>query len=137
LLFGEQLKRIMGFVYTILTAIMLNLYAVADIPYAALETAFTTGDAAKIVAQGKDKMIINIADKEGVYSQSQASQVLKNFFTQNPGATFRFTFKGKETEEGAFAIGTYTAKSGAFRVTVKWKKLGADYRIESVGIEKS
>lgn len=125
----------MGLVYTILTAIMLNLYAVADIPYTALETAFTTGDAAKIVAQGKDKMIINIADKEGVYSQSQASQVLKNFFTQNPGSSFKFTFKGKESEEGAFAIGTYASKKSSFRVTVKWAKISADYKIESISID--
>lgn len=128
----------MGFLYAFLTMLVLNLGSGTDtIPYAALESAFTSGDASKIVSYGKEVMIINVGDKEGAYSHSQATQVLKEFFQRKPANSFRFTFKGKETDEGTFALGTYVSKSEVFRVTIKWKKIGADFRIESIVIEKS
>lgn len=126
----------MGILYTILSALILNLSS-GEIPYTAIEAAFASGDANKIVSYGKDNMMLNVMDKEGAYSQSQASQVLKEFFTKKPATSFRFTFKGKETSEGTFAIGNYQSKTEAFRVTIKWKKIGADFRIESIAIEKA
>jgi len=127
----------MGLLYTLLTALLMQFYAVTDIPYTSVESAFTSGDAARIVSFGKEMMILNVCEKEGAYSQSQASQVLKDFFTRKPASSFKFSFKGKETEEGTFAIGTYVSKGESFRVTIKWKKIGADYKIESISIEKS
>jgi len=127
----------MGLLYTLLATFLLNFYVVTDIPYTSVENAFLSGDAAKIVSYGKETMLVNVCDKSGAYSQSQASLVLKDFFSKKPANSFRFSFKGKETEEGTFAIGTYISKGEAFRVTIKWKKFGADYRIESITIDKS
>jgi len=128
----------MGLLYAILSMLILNLNSGSDaIPYAAIETAFNTGDATKIVSYGKERIILNVVDKEGAYSQSQAAQVLKEFFSKKPGGSFKFTFKGKETDEGAFAIGTYTSKAENFRVTIKWKKTGSEFKIESIAIEKA
>lgn len=127
----------MGLLYTLLSVLILN-FSSGEIPYTTIESAFLSGDANKIVSYGKDNMMLNVIDKEGAYSQSQAAQVLKEFFTKKPAASFRFTFKGKETGEGTFAIGNYQSRSGeAFRVTIKWKKIGADFRIESIAIEKA
>jgi hypothetical protein len=127
----------MGFLYALLASLLLNVYTVTDIPYTAVESAFSSGDAARIVSYGKETMLVNVGDKSGAYSQSQASQVLKDFFSRKPASSFKFSFRGKETEEGTFAIGTYMSKTEAFRVTIKWKKMGTDYKIESIGIEKS
>lgn len=126
----------MGILYTILSVLILNLSS-GEIPYTSIETAFAAGDANKLVSYGKENMMLNVMDKEGVYSQSQASQILKEFFNKKPATAFRFTFKGKETSEGTFAIGNYQSKAESFRVTIKWKKIGADYRIESIAIEKA
>lgn len=128
----------MGLIYALLSMLILNLNTGSDtIPYASIETAFNSGDASKIVSYGKDRMIINVLEKEGVYSQSQASQVLKDFFGKKPASSFKFTFKGKETEDGAFAIGTYVSKGENYRVTIKWTKSGSDLKIESIAIEKT
>jgi hypothetical protein len=128
----------MSFLYVFLTSIVLSLTAQSDIPYSSIEKAFVTNDASDIVALGKDKMLINILGKEGAYSQSQANLVLKDFFTKKPGSSFKFIFKGKESADGSFAIGTYESKSSeAFRVTIHFKKIGSDYRIESLNIEKN
>ena len=79
---------------------------------------------------------MNILGKNGVYGKSQATLVLKEFFTQKPSSGFKFTFKGKESNEGSFAIGNYNAKDGEYRVTVHFKKCGDQYLIETLNIEK-
>jgi adenylyl- and sulfurtransferase ThiI len=128
----------MGLIYTLLSMLMFNLNIGSEaIPYASIESAFASGDASKIVSYGKERMIVNVIDKEGVYSQSQASQVLKEFFGKKPASSFKFTFKGKETDDGCFAIGAYVSKSENYRVTIKWKKSGSEFKIESIAIEKT
>lgn len=127
----------MTFLYAFFTSIILSLSVQGDIPYTSIEKAFITNNAGDIVHLGKDKMLVNILGKEGAYSQSQANLVLKDFFSKKPGSTFKFIFKGKESADGSFAIGTYESKGESFRVTIHFKKIGADFKIESLIIEKS
>jgi putative sterol carrier protein len=127
----------MTFLYAFLTSIVLSLTVQSEIPYTSIEKAFISNDAGDIVALGKDKMLINVLGKEGAYSQSQANLVLKDFFIKKPGSTFKFIFKGKESADGSFAIGTYESRGESFRVTIHFKKIGADFKIESLIIEKS
>jgi hypothetical protein len=126
----------MSFLYAVLTSIVLVFTGQADIPYAGVEKAFSSGNATEITSMGKDKMMINVLGKEAVYSQSQATMVLKDFFTKKPVVSFKFVFKGKETSEGSYAIGNYESKGETFRVTVQFKKIGSDHKIESLSIEK-
>jgi hypothetical protein len=125
----------MGFIYSFLTVFLLSLNLASDIPYTELEQAFSNGNAQAISSMGKEKMLISILDKEGAYSQSQATQVLKDFFTKKPVSSFKFTFKGKETNDGSFAIGEYVSKQDNFRVTVQFKKLNQQFKIERLTIE--
>ena len=125
----------MGFILSILTAFILNLTG-GDEPYTAVENAFSNGDAAKIVSFGKDKILLNVLDKEGVYASAQATQVLKEFFNKKPVSSFKYTFKGA-TADGANAMGNYISKGETFRVTLKWTKSSGEYKIESITIEKS
>ncbi len=127
----------MGYLYIFLTSLVLSLSTQSDIPYSSIEKAFITNDASDIVSMGKDKMLLNILGKEGAYSQSQANLVLKDFFSKKPCSGFRFIFKGKETSDGSFAIGNYDSKGETFRVTIHFKKIGSDFKIESLLIEKS
>lgn len=126
----------MGFLYSILTSFILSLHFSGDIPYSSLETAFVENNASGIVTLGKDKILLNILGNEGAYSQSQATLVLKDFFTKKPSTSFKFIFKGKESTDGSFAIGTYMSKNENFRITIQFKKINSDFKIESLTIEK-
>ena len=126
----------MQLIYSIITAIALSI-GFGEVPYSAIEKAFETNNPEEIVRLGKAKVLINILGKEGAYSQSQASLVLKDFFTRKPGNSFDFYFKGKESSEGTFAIGKYVSKGEEFRVTIHFKKLNGNYMIESLTIEKA
>jgi hypothetical protein len=137
LLISQRKTLLMGFFYTILTALLLSLTGSNAIPYEALEDAFTQNNANEIVEMGKDKILLNILGKEGAYSQSQAALVIKEFFIKKSGTSFKFTFKGKESTDGSFAIGTYISNQESFRVTIHFKKITQEFKIESLVIEKS
>ena len=121
--------------HRVFTALMLSIGT--GVPYTEVEKAFEKNSSAQLVGLSKDKVLINVLGKEGVYSKSQAGLVLKDFFTKNPGSQFDFFFKGKESSEGTFAIGKYVSRSGEFRVTIHFKNISGKYRIESLSIERA
>ncbi|MNK33150.1 hypothetical protein D3C87_516250 [compost metagenome] len=125
----------MGFILSLLASFILSFHTVRDANFASVEQAFNREDAAKIVSHGKDKLLLQIQGKEGVYAQSQATQLLKDFFNRKPVSSFRFTYRGKESDDSPLTTGTYTSKNESFRVTIKWKHLGSDLKIESLSIE--
>lgn len=112
----------------------LALSSILSIPFNDLETAFLKGDAEKVMSYGKTKVLISIESKEGVYSKSQGTQVLKSFFKDYPSKSFSFDFKGKESGSNSFAVGVYKSTKGDFRVSVKFQKEESDYLIESITI---
>lgn len=123
--------------YTIVTSIFLSWTTFSDVPYAKIERAFESNNATEIVGLGKEKILINVLGKESAYSKSQASLVLKDFFTKHPGSAFEFVFKGKESADGTFAIGNYTSQNQKFRTTIHFKKIGSVFKIESLTIERN
>jgi hypothetical protein len=127
----------MNLVQFLLVNMLLIFSPMNDVPYPSLQKGFETSDAESISNLGKDKMLINILGKEGAYSQPQANLVLKDFFSKKPCSSFNFIFKGKESADGTFAIGTYESKGENFRITIHFKKADADFKIESLIIEKS
>ena len=117
--------------------ISLSVYSQGSIPYAKIERAFKMNQAKEIVSFGKDKMLVSILGKEGVYSKSQAILVLGDFFNRKPGDKFKFHFKSKESADGSFAIGKYFSKGEEFRITIHFKKMGDSFKIESLTIERA
>lgn len=124
----------MHFFLSILTSIVIALSLSSEY-FQAVEQAFNKEDAAKIVSYGKDKILLQIQGKEGVYAQSQTTQLLKDFFSRKPVSSFRFTFKGKESDDAPLTTGVYISKNESFRVTIKWKRIGSDLKIESLSID--
>lgn len=122
--------------YAVLTSILLSVYPNQNVPYSGIEDAIEKNDSKRIVDMSKQKIMINVLGSEGVYGHSQAVLILKDFFAKNPGNKFDFTFKGKATTEGVFAIGNYNSRKSTYRVTVHFKKNTGDYKLESFTIEK-
>lgn len=124
-----------------MTALLLSILLMfgpgipTDAPFGNVQAAFKSGDAESIASMCKDKCLISILDDEGAYSKSQATQVLKAFFTKYPSGSFTYVHKGSGSSEGAFGIGTYVSRGEEFRVTVHFKKINGTFKIESISIE--
>lgn len=126
----------MSYLITYILSLAFALSSILSIPFKELESAFEKGDAEKVMSFGKTKTLISIDSKEGVYSKSQGTQVLKGFFKDNPPKSFSFDFKGKESGSSSFAVGLYKTEKTDFRVSFKFQKEGKDYLIESITIGK-
>lgn len=122
---------------TLLLSLLLSLGGElpVDVPYGSVQSAFKSGNASAVAGMCKDKCLISVLDDEGVYSKSQATQVLKSFFSKYPANSFSFIHKGSGSSEGAFGIGTYSSKGTDFRVTIHFKKISGSFKIESITIE--
>lgn len=120
----------------ILTSIFSLFFALStffSIPYQELESAFTQGNAGEIMNLGTTKVLISIDGSEGVYSKSQGTQVLSNFFKNNPPKSFSFSFKGKDSGASTFAMGEYHSNR-IYRVSIKFKNINTKHQIESITI---
>lgn len=124
-------------VFIFLTSCFLFFNNPNEVPYSSIERAFSTNNAEAIIQLGKDKIALNILGKETVYNHSQAQVVLKDFFFKKPCVAFKLIFKGKETGDGCFAIGTFESKTEDFRVTLHFVKIDTEFKIERIIIEKA
>lgn len=124
----------MNLVFALIIAVMVSPQQ--GVPYSKLDAAFDQNNAEAIVTLAKDKVLINVLGKEGVYSKSQATMVLKDFFAGKSLGNFNFTFKGNESDSGTFAIGSYSCGGTKYRVTTHFKNAGDGFKIESITIEK-
>mgnify|MGYP002629361516 CR=1 FL=1 len=126
----------MYLIYSLITSIFLSMNTSTSVPYATIEKSFEANSAREVVALGKSKILLNVLGKEGAYSQSQANLVLQDFISKNSCTSFEFIFKGKEADQGCFAIGNYNTRSDKFRVTISFKKDQGTFKIESLTIER-
>lgn len=126
----------MKFLVAIVSFFIITFGHKADVPYSAIENAFNSKDAVAISKLGNDKLMISLFDKESVYSNQQAALVLKDFFSKYPLNSFKFIFKGKESQEGTFAIANYDSKNGAIRITFNFKRIENQVKIVRINFEK-
>lgn len=123
----------MNLIITSILSLIFTIATIMSIPFDDIEKAFESGEADKIMSMGKSKVLISIDGAEGVYSRSQGTQVLKDFFKKHPPKSFDFDFKGKESGATSFAVGKYFSDK-VFRVSIKMKKQKEEFAIESIAI---
>lgn len=124
----------MNSLISLLSTFMLLFSNPTDVPYTSLEKAMESNDAKSIINFSKEKVLLNILGKEGAYNHSQAELILEEFFDKKPKGTFTFIFKGKESSDGIFAVGTYTVKSESFRTTFHFRSVKSESKLESLTI---
>lgn len=111
----------MNAMLTFLTGLLLILKFPSDIPYASIQRSMELNDAKTIVHLGKEKISLNVLGKESIYPIAQAEMILQGFFTKYPKGSFVFKFKGKETGEDNYTVGTYSSKGENFRSTFHFR----------------
>lgn len=118
-----------------ISSICITLSGTTDTLFEQIEKGFNERNAAQIIQFAKANVMMSILGKEAVYSKQQSIQLLKDFFAKKSLEEFKFTFKGKETSEGLFAIGTYKMKEGEYRVSIHFVHDHTTYVIERLTIE--
>ena len=79
--------------------------------------AFKVGSAEELARFFNNTIEMVIIDKEDVYSNVQAQQIIDNFFSDHYPKSFEFIHQGGKAES-KFAIGRLVTFNGIFRVTL-------------------
>jgi hypothetical protein len=80
-----------------------------------LKTAFHTGNAKDLAKYFNASIELEVLGKDGVYSKTQAEQIMKDFFAKHPPKSFSVLFEGGK-EYSQYAIGKLITTSGSFRI---------------------
>ena len=96
--------------------------------------ALKAGNAAQAARYFDQTVEINLPDKGGSYSKSQAEIVLKDFFANNPVKGFEVIHQGQNAGS-QYCIGTLHTKNGSFRTTIYMKQKGELQVLQEIRFE--
>ena len=88
-----------------------------------LTVAFKSGNVDKIATHFTDPIDLSIPNNEGVFSKTQATQILKTFFTKNKPSNFKVVHNGDSKNNAHYSIGNLTTSNGAYRIYILYKEV--------------
>ncbi len=100
-----------------------------------INTAFSTGNADLLSGHFNSRIKLSIFDKEYDPSQTQAKEIMRGFFRDNPPVSFVMKFES-EKKDSKFIIGDLKTSTGNYRVNIFFKKFDGKDLIHLLKIEK-
>ncbi|MGA3013583.1 MAG: DUF4783 domain-containing protein [Bacteroidales bacterium] len=98
--------------------------------------ALTAGNVVVLSSFFNNMIDLGITGNEDTYSKTQATQILKDFFTKNPIKSVKFTSEGSSTDGSQFTIGEMKAGTGTYRLYYLLKKISGKFLIQQLQIQK-
>jgi len=98
--------------------------------------AMKTGNAGTLSKYFDNYVDISLPDKSNSYSKSQASIIMKVFFSSNAVKTFDIKHKG-ENGGNQFCIGILQTRSGSYRTTIFLKQKGDRQYLQEIRVENA
>jgi hypothetical protein len=111
-----------------------NLMQAQQIP-AKLIQAFQKGDADALAPHFNERIELTLLGVDHRISQSQAKEIMRDFFKKYPPASFEIMFKG-DKKDSNFAVGKLKSQTETFRVNLFFKKIGEQDLLHLMEIEK-
>lgn len=118
------------FIYVLLF-FSLNSYTVIDEVVSGLKN----GNAPQVSKFFDNIVEITLPEKTNSYSRSQASLVLKDFFSTNGVQNFQLLHKGDKSGS-QYCIGILKTRNGEFRTTIYLKLKGDTHVLQEIKFEK-
>lgn len=98
-------------------------------------SAIKSGNSAEVAKYFDTTVNINLPEKSGSYSKTQAELVLRDFFNTNSVKNFEVIHKS-ENSGSQYCIGTLTTNNGLFRTTIYMKQKGEKQLIQELSFER-
>lgn len=100
-----------------------------------LVQAFQAGDADALAPHFNERFQLTLLGVDHRVSQSQAKEIMREFFKKYPPVSFEVMFKG-DKKDSNFAVGKLKSKAETFRVNLFFKKVGEQSLLHLLEIEK-
>jgi hypothetical protein len=94
------------------------------------------GDAASLSVHFNTSLDISLPDTDQTMSSAHATQVIKNFFKENPPKSYKVNHVGSSREATKYIIGTYISGNKSFKVYALLKQNKGTYLIVQLQFEK-
>lgn len=102
-----------------------------------ITNALKTGNASLLASHLNVSIDLTLPNNEGTYSQKQAEQILKMFFSKNPVKSFSLEHTGNSNNGSKYLIGSYENTSGkSFRVYLLIKERNGTELIQQLQFEE-
>jgi hypothetical protein len=98
-------------------------------------TALKTGSSRELMNMLDNQFELTLFDKK--YSRKNCEPVLRDFFNANPSQSFKYVHKGASKDGSlSYSIGHYQTSSEKFRVVIRFRKSGEDYKIHKLEVSE-
>jgi len=124
------MRKLLTGIFITLT-LVLNATPISD----DLATAFKTGKSGEIAKYFGNSVDLSIPNNEGVFSNTQAKLILKNFFLKNKPSNFTIVHNGKSKNNSYYSIGNLKTTNGIFRTYILYKEQDKKITILELKIE--
>ncbi len=104
--------------------------------FTVIAKALSSGDAATLAEYFDENVELIVLDDEGIYSKSQAEQVVKKFFVEYPPKSFKLVHKGTNNKALYYCIGDMRINDETYRVSFYSKQTDNGLLIQELGIEE-
>ncbi len=101
-----------------------------------INNALKAGDAGKLSEHFNSTLDISLPDTDQTMSKSHATQVMKNFFKNNPAKSYTVNHTGSSREATKYIIGTYKSADKTFKTYVLLKEKEGNYLIVQLQFEE-
>jgi hypothetical protein len=110
------------FIQIVFISVFASVFSVSTGVTDEINKAFKTSDSALLKKHMNTSVELVILEKENVYSNIQAEQILKQFFAAHPVTGFEILHKG-DNQKSQYFIGSLKTKTEVFRVyyLIKYK----------------
>jgi hypothetical protein len=98
--------------------------------------AFENGNHQKLGSIFNSTVEISTPSHQGVYSKAQGERVIQRFFRQNKAENVREIHRGDANSGAGFVILSYATGTDTFRITVFFKNIQSEPKIQEIDIIK-
>lgn len=104
--------------------------------FSKVTSSIAIGNASEVVNYCYSSVELETPGSKGIFSQSQAEQILRRFFDKHPPTRFELRHQGYSSTGSKFAVGNYTDTGDeTFRVSIFAKKNEGIYQIHELRFE--
>ena len=101
-----------------------------------INKAITEGNASSLSVHFNSSLDISLPDIDQTMSSAHATQVMKNFFKENPPKSYKVNHVGSSREATKYIIGTYKSENKSFKVYALLKLNDNKYLIVQLQFEE-
>lgn len=121
----------------ILTGLLLSITVVtAQETSGRMIRAFKLGNVEDLSGYFAKKVEIVISGNSKVYDRQAAEEAMAGFFSANKVSEFTVNHQGQRVKSG-FIVGTYTARTGTYRINCVFRNTANKYLIYQIRIDKN